>query len=159
MNQKYLWYVVGIVVIVLIIVGVRRQGAGSPSASASPSPSSEVSGSPTAKPTVKRTPTPAPAGSSMPQSYSDAVKAHEGRRLQFDARCQVSITKIVVKNGQTIMLDNRSGDPRTVVVGSTQYQLAGYGWRIVTMSSKTLPATVVVDCGAAQNVAQIVIEK
>jgi hypothetical protein len=95
----------------------------------------------------------------MPQSYSDAIKSHEGRRFQFDVRCQVSITKIVVKNGQSVMLDNRSGDPRTIVVGSTQYQLTGYGWRIVTMSSKTLPATVVVDCGAAQNVAQIVIEK
>ena len=159
MNQKYLWYVVGVVVAILIIVGLRRQGTGSPSSSSSPSPSSAVSGSPTAKPTVKRTPTPAPAGSSMPQSYSDAVKAHEGSRFQFDARCQVSISKIVVKNGQTVMLDNRSGDPRTIVVGSTQYQLSGYGWRIITMTSKTLPATVAVDCGAAQNVAQIVIEK
>lgn len=159
MNQKYLWYVVGIVVLVLVIVSIRREGSGDPSASNSPSPSSTASTSPTSKPAGTRTPTPAPAGSSMPQSYTEAVKAHEGRRLQFDVRCQVSITKIVVKNGQTVMLDNRSGDARTVVVGSTQYQLPGYGWRVITMSSKTLPATVIVDCGGAQNVAQILIEK
>lgn len=63
-----------------------------------------------------------------------------------------------IKNGTSIMLDNRSGDARTFAVGGVFYSIAGYGWKVVTPSSKTLPATMYLDCGSARNVGTIMLQ-
>jgi hypothetical protein len=63
-----------------------------------------------------------------------------------------------VKNGTSVMLDNRSGDARTFAVGGVFYSIAGYGWKIVTPTSKDLPATLYLDCGSARNVGTLLLQ-
>lgn len=98
-------------------------------------------------------------GSAMPKSYSDAIKRYEGNRFQFDQYCQTDPNSSSYKNGATVMLDNRSGDARTISIGGVKYNLAGYGWRIVTLSSSKLPTTLYINCGTAVNVAKIQLYK
>jgi hypothetical protein len=95
----------------------------------------------------------------MPASYGDAVKQYADRRIQFDMYCQAKPVNGTYKNGSYLMLDNRSGDARIITVNGIQYKLAGYGWTIITLSAKVLPATWAVDCGAARNVSKILIQK
>jgi hypothetical protein len=93
-------------------------------------------------------------------AYSTAVKQYEGRRIQFDMYCQAIPTSLVFKNGVSLMLDNRSGDARTITIGGTPYYLAGYGWKVVTLSvsASQLPKTLSINCGSAVNVSHILLE-
>lgn len=133
-----------------------------PNASVTP----KASGTPTASVSGSVTPTPktsvaTPKASAAPTnlSYGEAIKVYAGTRIQFNAQCQASPNSITIKNGQSIMLDNRSGDARWFKVGGTDYYIAGYGFRILSLSSKTLPQTYVIDCGSAQNVAKVTVQK
>ncbi len=92
-------------------------------------------------------------------SYTQAVKEYQGRIVQFDAMCQAHPNNFTVKNGTAVMFDNRSGDGRWFSLNNFGYYLKGYGFTVITLSSRKLPLTVVVDCGSAQNVAQILIQK
>ena|ERR1043166_3667955 len=100
-------------------------------------------------------------GQAMPQSYLDALAAYQGKRIQFDMYCQAIPTSLVYKNGVSLMLDNRSGDARTIKIGANSYSLAGYGWRIVKLSVPTsqLPATLNINCGSAVNVSKVLLQK
>jgi hypothetical protein len=118
----------------------------------SPSP---VKGTVVPKPgfIIKKTPAPTPA-----KSYSDTVKEYEGRRIQFDERCQVVPQSPTYKNGTSIMLDNRSASARSVMVGGTKYDLTAYGYKIVTLSSLSLPKELAVSCGSSGNVGKILLQ-
>ena len=115
----------------------------------------------------KTTSAPAPSGSPVgtasptarPISYGDAVKQFTGRRVQFDQRCQAIPVSFTVKNNTQVMFDNRSGDARWFSLNGFGYHLSGFGFTIITLSSKKLPFNVVIDCGSAQNVGQILIQK
>lgn len=122
----------------------------------SASPSAAVSVSPSASPVVAK---PVVKATPLPTNYGDAVVQFEGRRIQFDMYCQANPVNNTYKNGTSVMFDNRSGDARIITVGGVQHSLAGYGWKIITLSSKTLPATLAVDCGAARNVSKILIQQ
>jgi len=100
-----------------------------------------------------------PGGTTSSQAYTAAVKAYAGARIQFDMYCQAIPTSLVFKNPATVMLDNRSGDARIIKVGGTSYSLAGYGWKVITVSSSTLPAQIPIDCGSARNVSYISLQK
>lgn len=162
MNKQLLWAVVAIVA-VIIIGRWATSGGDNRIAQVSPSPSGIVvasaSPSASASPVVSRVATPKPAVSApvsaMPETYADALKRYENARFQFDQYCQTKPAVASYKNGATVMLDNRSGDPRIVAVGGVQYNLTGYGWKIITLSAKKLPITLFIDCGGAKNVAQI----
>lgn len=91
--------------------------------------------------------------------YSDLVKQYEGYRIQFDALCQAIPNNMTFRNGVKIMLDNRSGDARYISVGGVSHYIDGYGYKIVTISSTNLPKTLFVNCGAAVNVAQILVQQ
>jgi len=93
------------------------------------------------------------------QSYSDALKKYAGVRMQFNDAGKAEPTKFVFKNGSYMMLDNRSAKAKTVKVGPSSYSLAGYGFRIIRITATKFPSTLSVDCGAAQNVAEIIVEK
>jgi hypothetical protein len=152
-KNKMLWYVVGAVAILVVLSVVFRGTGGwqgsylSPTPSPSPTPSSSAYGTPSPKPAA------------MPSTYGDAVKQYGDRRIQFDMYCQAKPVNNTYKNGSYLMLDNRSGDARIITVHGVQYHLAGYGWTIILLSSKVLPATWPVDCGAARNVSNILIQK
>ncbi len=112
-----------------------------------------------ATPSSGSAPSAAQAGAVKAMKYGDALKQYSGRVIQFDASCQAHPNSITVKNGTAIMFDNRSGDARWFTLNGFGYHLDGYGYTVVTVSSKKLPATVLVDCGGAQNVGQILVQK
>ena len=155
-KNKMAWYGVGGVVVLAVIVwALAHPTTGTPMyPSASESPS--ASASPTAKVAPKGT------VAAMPKTYSDAVTQYAGKRIQFDQYCQAIPTSLNFKNGVSLMLDNRSGDARTIKIdGLGSYALSGYGWKIVTLTvaSSKLPARLDIDCGSAQNVSYIILEK
>ncbi|KKR02672.1 MAG: hypothetical protein UT29_C0001G0152 [Candidatus Yanofskybacteria bacterium GW2011_GWA1_39_13] len=149
---KYSWIVVGVVVLVAIyFMGGDWMGkkTGDEVVSLSPSPSSKV----VAKTVTKTSPTP-----TSTKSYTELVKEYEGRRIQFDQYCQATPKDITYKNGTSIMLDNRSGDARTITLADAKYQLSGYGYAVVTLSSQSLPKEMLLSCGAGINVGRILLQ-
>ena len=146
-NTNTWWWVgIGIVIIVLIVWAVGKNG-GEMGYTVSPTPTSTASASPSA------------TSGAATKSYQNALVTYANVRYQFDQYCQAIPKSMSVKSGRTIMLDNRSGDARVIKVGANSYSLAGYGWRLVTVSSKTLPATVYLNCGAAVNVGTLLLSK
>jgi|SRR3989338_9543454 len=95
---------------------------------------------------------------SAPVAYAEALVKYKDARIQLDNTCQASPNKTTFKNGTNIMIDNRAPVARTVKVGST-FPIKAYGFKIVNLSSATLPATWYVDCDSSQNVATILIQK
>lgn len=91
-------------------------------------------------------------------SYANALIKYKNARLQLDKTCQASPDKMSFKNGAFLMVDNRAPVARTVKVGSV-FSIKAYGFKIIKLSSATLPATWLVDCGASQNVSTILIQK
>lgn len=91
-------------------------------------------------------------------SYQNALVKYKDARIQLDKICQASPDKMTFKNGTNIMVDNRAPVARTVKVGSV-FTLKAYSYKIVNLSSETLPATWYVDCDKSQNVATILIQK
>ena len=159
MNQsrKKFYTVSGVIIAVLLVVLLwARNAANYPSGWGTPtsSPTTSAMATKTPRPAVRTT----PGSSAMPQSYDMAVQQYSGHRIQFDMYCQANPVQLSVANGTTVMLDNRSGDARTIRVGGVAYALAGYGWKIVTLSSKTLPATLGLDCGSGRNVGTIIVQ-
>src|SRR3989344_5551910 len=67
--------------------------------------------------------------------------------------------KPTFKNGTRVMLDSRVNTPRTITIGSKSYPMLSYGFRLETLSSSTLPQTLVVDCGNRQNVGTILLQR
>lgn len=95
-----------------------------------------------------------------PLTYAQALKQYGDRRLQFDNACQVRpYPNLTYKNGVSIMIDNRSKTPRTIKFGPRVYSLGSYGFKIVTLSSNTLPEKILIDCGVSQNVGTIILQK
>lgn len=107
---------------------------------------------------VKPVATKKPSTVTQSQTYTQLVKEYEGRRIQFDINCQAVPSSSAYKNGTKIMFDNRSGDARTITVGGVQYNILGYGYKILTLSSQTLPETILLSCGAAVNVGQVLLQ-
>ncbi|MDO8495999.1 MAG: hypothetical protein Q7S43_00920 [bacterium] len=93
------------------------------------------------------------------KTYNQLLKDFTGRRVQFDARCQAIPNDLTYKNGTQIMFDNRSGDARWISVGGAEYYLSGYGYKILTLSSKSLPKNLYINCGSAVNVGQILLQR
>jgi len=99
-------------------------------------------------------------GAASPQvtlSYQEALVKYKDARIQLDKTCQASPDKMTFKNGTNIMIDNRAAVSRTVKVGST-FTIKPYGFKIVRLSSDTIPATWLVDCDGSQNVSTILIQ-
>jgi len=152
-NKQIRNVIIGLVVVVALAVVLRGRGASEEPAetTATPSVSVSVSATPVPKATT--------AGVPQPKTYGDAVEKYGNNRIQFDMYCQANPANNTYKNGTSIMLDNRSGDARIISVNWVQYALSGYGWKIIMLSSKVLPATWAVDCGSARNVSKILIQQ
>lgn len=144
--------VIVVIVVVALLIGKAKNGE-----QASPSPSASVSVSPSASasPTAKAGGT--VGGTTV--AYADALTKYASRRIQFDARCQASPNQLTEKNGTAIMLDNRANVPRVIALDTMKYPMLAYGWRVITVSSRTLPHTFLIDCGTSQNVARITVER
>lgn len=99
------------------------------------------------------------ATANQAQTYTKLTVEYKDRRIQFDMNCQAIPNNITYKNGTKVMFDNRSGDARIITVGGVKYNFAGYGYKILTLSSNTLPKTLLISCGAAVNVGQILLQR
>lgn len=111
--------------------------------------------------TVKKTVVPV-ASQPVTMSYQKALETYKDNlRLQLSGAdfCQVSPNNVMYKNGTSIMIDNRSAKTRSIKIGSTSYSIEGYGFKIVKLSSSTLPATLLMDCGTQQNIAKILLQR
>lgn len=151
-NKK--WWIVGVLIVVAGVLVWKGAGKSSYSTGGTPTPTVVVSPIGT-----KATTPPVSGGTNSTLTYSQAVAQYTNARIQFDQYCQAHPTGSTFKNGSKIMIDNRSGDPRSIAVGGTVYNLAGYGWRLVTLYSSTLPKTLYLDCGSARNVGSIYLQK
>lgn len=91
-------------------------------------------------------------------SYTNALVKYKDARLQLDKNCQASPDQMTFKNGASVMVDNRAAVDRVVKLGSV-FTIKAYGFKIVKLSSSTLPAKWYVDCDKSQNVSTITIQK
>ncbi|TSC76014.1 MAG: hypothetical protein G01um101431_1032 [Parcubacteria group bacterium Gr01-1014_31] len=88
-------------------------------------------------------------------TYDEALEQYGDWRIQLNDDCQARPPRMTVKSGTSVMLDNRSDDPQTVIANGTSYQIAPYYYRIITVRSGASPHTVYLDCGQGKNVALI----
>ena len=135
---------------VVMLVNRRDQYAVQSSVSPTPTPIPS-------KAVVKKSPVSGTAEQTL--AYSEVVKQYAGRQIQFDANCQAIPTQTTFKNGTSIMFDNRSGDARTIKIGDVSYVFPGYGYKLLTLSSSTLPKTLNLNCGSAVNVGSILLQR
>jgi hypothetical protein len=91
-------------------------------------------------------------------SYASAAIKYQNALIELDKVCKASPSRLALKNNTNIMIDNRSAMDRVVKVGSPM-NLRAYSFKIVNVSSATLPATWPVGCDQNQNVATITIQK
>lgn len=153
-NKKIIWLVIVLVVLAIVFMGMRKGATVNPGATPTPSLSAspKVSSTPVSKNPVV-TPTP------LLGSYSQLVLEYGDRRVQFNNSCYMLPATPTFKNGSKIMFDNRSSDTRTITIDGTAYTFAGYGYRVVTLSSATLPRTISINCGSLVNAGQITLQK
>ena len=156
--KKIVWIVVVAVIVLAAFILTKRPadeegilGGNQETVSPTPTPSAKISKKAAPKTGGEI------AGQSMP--YSQLVAEYATRRIQFDERCQSIPGSPTFKNGTSVMFDNRSGDARYIRVGETTYLFGGYDYKILTLSSEALPKTLSMDCGAAINVGQILLQK
>lgn len=147
-NKKTLWVVLGLVVLVALI-----WWAVSYNNSRNAGPVDNTGTTPTPTPTPSAT---TPSASNA--SYNAALLKYGPNRIQFKEDCQALPNKMVLKSGTTIMLDNRASVSHTVKVDKS-YSIPAFGFTTATLSGSVLPLTILVDCGASQNVATITVEK
>lgn len=151
MKNKNLW--IGLAVVLVLVAGFlfwSMKKAVAPAVTDT---------TPVVEPTEDVTPGSVNTGSPAASiSYANALIKYKNARLQLDATCQGSPDKMTFKNGASLMVDNRAPVARTVKVGSV-FSIKAYGFKIIKLSSTTLPATWYVDCDKAQNVSTILIQK
>lgn len=93
-------------------------------------------------------------------SYDDALVVYQDSRIQFGETCAASkFINSTVKNGTTLMIDNRSKDSKTFTVGSVAHFVPAYDYTLVTLNYSNLPQTVYIDCGTQQNSATILVQE
>lgn len=100
----------------------------------------------------------APDAPAATLSYTNALDQYGDARIQLDKDCRANPTSATFKNGTSIMIDNRASVTRSVVVGSS-FSIPAYGFKIVKLSSSTLPVTWGIDCDTSKNVSAILIQK
>ncbi len=99
-----------------------------------------------------------PSNNKASMSYEEALVVYKDKRIQLDMDCKAFPRKMTFKEGTSIMIDNRAPVSRTVTVGST-FTVAKYDFKIVNLSSATLPVTWPVNCDKNKQVATILIQK
>ena len=96
--------------------------------------------------------------STSSMSYAQALAKYKDTLIQFDETCQVIPSNVTYKNNTFIMIDNRVPIDRTVKIDSV-YNIKSYSFKIIKLSSNTLPMKWLIDCDQSQNVATVSIEE
>lgn len=163
-NKNYIGLIATIVMIIIVagiyylyqksqvdIIGKITGNIPEPSILFIPTNTATITASP--KASLKNTPSPSPE-----LTYTEAINKYQNFRFQFDALCHSLPTKLIIKNGAEIMFDNRDEKAKTISVDGKQYNIKGFGFKIIKVSTtQNLPYPALVNCGSGVNVAQIVI--
>ena len=91
-------------------------------------------------------------------TYDQAIKTYTDKRIQFDPNCFTIPVFSNFMNGTKVMFDNRYEKGRWFYLDGKGYYLEPYGFKIVTLYSKTLPHTIMIDCGTGKNNGQILLQ-
>ena len=150
-----------IIVVVVVLAGAVWwfNGGGSnvtlsPDASTSPTAAGATKTPAGYKATPSISPTPVPVATSN-LSYSQLVVQYGANRIQFNQDCQAQPSSMVLKNSTGILLDNRSNKTQVIALNGASYTLVPYGYRVVTLSSATLPKVLSVSCNDSVNTGTI----
>ncbi len=93
-------------------------------------------------------------------TYQQALTKYGTARIQLDKNCQATPKASTFKNSANIMLDNRAPSARTIRFGSMgTFTIKAWGFKIVKLSSATLPNAMAVDCDSSQNVTVVTVQK
>jgi hypothetical protein len=111
---------------------------------------------PATAPENKNTAQPPKKSSSL--NYTEMVNQYQGRRIQFTEDCQVIPNYVTFKNGTVVMFDNRANKKLPIALDGKVYYFEPYSFKILTLSSKTLPHTIVIDCGTGRNNGRILLQ-
>lgn len=151
--------VVGIIVLIIIIIGIIVLARSKKAAA----PVEETPAATAGETTSGTAQTPATDAIDITGlSYADIIKAYDakGRRIQFGEDCAATPLTANYKVGTKILIDNRSQTAKTFTIGTAKYPIAAWGYQIYALNTtKDLPTTVSVDCGAKQNVLSITLQK
>lgn len=121
-------------------------------------PDVEVGDVPEVKDTPKKSVTKKPIPPAPTMSYLEALETYKDRRIQIDSMCEAIPNQVTYKNGISIMLDNRSDTTKNINLGGAM-TIKPYDYKIVKLSTQTLPATWYLDCDNRENVATILIQQ
>ncbi|MDP3731123.1 MAG: hypothetical protein Q8R34_01360 [bacterium] len=158
MTGKFMWVVVVIVAAVGVYLAMGDKVDQYTNNLDSILPDSQSKATPVPASSVKKKAVAPVTSTPSAQAYGQLVKEFEGRRIQFDQRCQPVPLAPTYKNGTVIMLDNRAPSARVITIGTNQYSVAGYGYQIVTVSSPSLPNELSVGCNSSGNVGKILLQ-
>ena len=151
--RKMLW---AIVVILALLFGYfvmqnKTELASTPQPTQTPAPTSKTTGTTVSGLTVVNV-TPAISYTAATQKYAN--------RMQINSTCNISPTpNIVLKNGSTVMFDNRSTATKTIALNSYRFSIKGYGWVALTLKAGKPPLKILIDCDKGQNNGSILLEK
>ena len=87
--------------------------------------------------------------------YEKSLVVFANKRIQFDQACNATPAASTFAQGEEVMIDNRSNQFRTVVIGSQNITVEAYDFTIATLSEK---GNFGVDCGAQMNAAKILVQ-
>ena len=156
-----LWVIIGIIVVILVVwLGYKKMNSTTPAvddaAIVAPAGTGEDASEDTTAGSINTT----TGTAAVTLSYANALIKYKDARIQLGAgqSCTATPKNMTFKNGTTIMIDNRAPIARTIKIGS-QYTVKGYGFKLIKLSSSTLPMKWLVDCGSQQNVATILLQK
>jgi hypothetical protein len=154
MQKRFLWGGAGLLVAILALTGyvswLKSGGENSLLVS-----SSTLSGARPASSTILKKDT---GGSHPGLTYGEALRYYADRRMQFDPNCIASPNNMSLRNGVSVMFDNRAPSSTTIALDGIAYLVRGYDFRILTLRSGKLPHKIAVDCGSGKNNAQIILQ-
>jgi len=105
---------------------------------------------------IKKSTTPSKAEETI--TYEQALKTYAGKTIQFDPNCATIPAFATYLNNTRVMFDNRYEKGRWFYLDGKGYYLSPYGFKIVTLYGKTLPHTIMIDCGTGKNNGQILLQ-
>lgn len=156
-----LWVILGSIVVLLIVwLGYKKMQTATPIADDSGMTAPAGTGEDASEDTTDGSINTAPGSTATTISYANALLKYKNSRIQLGTgqQCTATPNNMTFKNGTTIMIDNRASVARTVKIGA-QYTVKGYSFKLIKLSSSTLPMKYLVDCGSQQNVATILLQK
>ncbi len=146
-GNKIFWVIIAIVIVGGIVFLNSRQTTVSPVTNTNTNtPPSEVTNQPEVKPT-----TPV---KTITTSYQEMVRKFEGKRIQINDSCQATPSSQTFKNGTQVMFDNRGSKAIKLTIDGVSYPTSAYTYRLITLTSKTLPHSVIINCNGQNNIAQ-----